>query len=274
MSVLSCTKKDGKQIVALPASLNGDVAAAFARDSQTWMLASELSYVLDFQNVVDVTPAFYRVVVEFARLIRKSGKSLCSTGMKPRILKQITDDGMRAVLGPVMAEEKEPIKADARVVNIFLKSVIDVFSIQVNCPIQPGKPFVSAPDAKSDTEIVGIIALNANGFRGNVALCFSGQVFLNVYEKMLGVKHETITSEIEDAVGELMNIIYGTAKTQLNKELGAELQPALPSILTGEKLALRKQATHQNIVIPFSGEAGDFHLELAMLVAANEKRSA
>jgi chemotaxis protein CheX len=166
-------------------------------------------------------------------------------------------------------------KIDVAFINPFLSAVKEVFSTQVRIDIRPHKPFLAGSGNQPECAIVGLVALNCNQFRGNIALCFNADVFLKIYERMLGEKHETITCEIEDGVAELLNIIYGTAKTVLNREQGLDLKPALPTILTGEKITLRRSPDSQVLILPFESDAGLFHVEIARTLSnETQKRSA
>jgi chemotaxis protein CheX len=79
---------------------------------------------------------------------------------------------------------------------------------------------------------------------------------------MVGEKHDTITEELEDAAGELLNMIFGEAKTILNEKKGYTLEKAVPTIITGEKLSFRHRGTSPVIVLPFESAAGSFHIEV------------
>jgi chemotaxis protein CheX len=79
---------------------------------------------------------------------------------------------------------------------------------------------------------------------------------------MVGEKHQKITPELEDAAGELLNMIFGQAKTVLNDQKGYTLDRALPTILSGEKLSLRHQGHATAIILPFESAVGSFHIEV------------
>jgi chemotaxis protein CheX len=89
-------------------------------------------------------------------------------------------------------------------------------------------------------------------------------VFLKVYEKMLGEKHDKITEEIEDAAGEILNMIYGHAKTIL-KEREIPLEKALPSVMRGENIKIVCNTVSPTIELVFGSEIGEFHMELSLL---------
>jgi len=94
-----------------------------------------------------------------------------------------------------------------------------------------------------------------------MALCFQAATFLKIYNSMVGEEAKEITAEIQDGAGELINIIYGQAKTILNKN-DYKLEMALPTVLVGEKLKIRHQGRAQTIVVPFESDAGPMFIEV------------
>jgi chemotaxis protein CheX len=133
--------------------------------------------------------------------------------------------------------------------------------VQANTPLKLLKPFLKKTPAK-DVAIAGVISLISDKFNGSITLCFPAGVFLKIYENMFGEKHTAITKELEDAAGELLNIIYGQAKIELNAKAGYDLKKALPTVLTGEKINISQQGRVPTVVLPFETDAGVFHIEI------------
>jgi chemotaxis protein CheX len=151
---------------------------------------------------------------------------------------------------------------DVEFINPFIMATKKVIETQAQTPLAPGKAYLRKPSERIPMEIAGVIGLSCTEFKGSISICFRAEVFLKIYENMVGEKHDQITGEIEDAAGELLNIIFGQAKTVLNDQKGYTLEKALPTILVGEKLKLHHQSRAPAIVLPFESPAGAFHLEI------------
>ncbi|MCM2281232.1 MAG: chemotaxis protein CheX [Bdellovibrionaceae bacterium] len=158
------------------------------------------------------------------------------------------------------AESKPAIDVD--LINQFLTATKTVLQTQANVSITPGKPYLKKAGETIPMQIAGVIALTNPAFTGTIALCLRDEVFLNIYENMVGEKHEKITAELEDAAGELLNMIFGQVKTILNDQKGYKLEKALPTVLTGEKLTLRHRGATPAIILPFDSSSGVFHIEV------------
>ncbi len=83
-----------------------------------------------------------------------------------------------------------------------------------------------------------------------------------LYNRMFDEENSEINEEIEDAAGEILNIIYGQAKAELNDQKGYQLKKAIPTVLTADKLKIRQQGPGPVVVLPFDSQAGKFHIEI------------
>lgn len=150
---------------------------------------------------------------------------------------------------------------DVQFINPFIIAAQMVLSTQCNIVLKAGKPYIKKAE-KLPMEIAGVLNVDNPRFNGSIALCFRTEVFLNVYEKMVGERHATITPELEDAAAEILNMIFGQAKVLLNELKGYALERSLPTIVTGENLTLRQLAASPTIALPFESSAGSFHIEV------------
>jgi chemotaxis protein CheX len=160
------------------------------------------------------------------------------------------------------ATQIQKIVLDEKFLAPFIAGTIKTFKVQCTIDLTPGKPSPKAASPAMEASITGVIAINCSAFNGNVAIIFPEQTFLNVYEKMIGEKHTQISEEIRDGAGELINIIYGQVKSDMNAA-GFNLQKAIPTVTHGKGI----QITHgkaQAMTVPFTSEQGNFVLEISL----------
>jgi chemotaxis protein CheX len=128
----------------------------------------------------------------------------------------------------------------------------------------PGKPYLKGKVPTTGIDIAGIIGLTSARFQGSIALCFPEPTFLAVLSNMLGETYSQITPDLEDGAGELMNIIFGQAKVELN-ELGHTIEKAIPTVVRGQSLAIRHHSHCPTIVLPFTLEnKSTFQIEISV----------
>lgn len=152
---------------------------------------------------------------------------------------------------------------DVGFLNPFIDGALNTLKVQCGMEARPGKPFRKAGEEGVIVDIAGVIGITSPSFKGSISIAFPAKTFLGIMEKMLGEKFETITKDVEDGAGELLNMIYGAAKTVLNTK-GYALEKALPSVVTGRGVHVRQLTAAPIIVVPFETEVGAFQIEICL----------
>lgn len=136
---------------------------------------------------------------------------------------------------------------EAQIKNIppcIQNAIIDTFRIQLTTTASVKSIRMNQPDMSGHSiDVMSVLGLRSPEFIGTIALGFPKNTFLIVLEKMLGEKYETITPEIADACSELLNIIFSSARKNIN-ESGFNFEPSIPSTVSGTSLTL----AHSNLV--------------------------
>ena len=88
-------------------------------------------------------------------------------------------------------------------------------------------------------EIIATVGLSSGLYLGSISLIFPKPAFLKISNALLGENDTEITATNSDAAAELLNIIYGYAKTTLNKT-GNNFEPSIPTVFTGNGLTINK----------------------------------
>jgi chemotaxis protein CheX len=272
VGVMSFIQDNESEILKIkcPKSLDAAAATDFSNLSKSWMLTSSKYCIFDFTGVENITKEFYKVFIHFKTTLKKDNKAIYSLNLNPALVKQIREHGVEQAfqyvksLNDIHIMEKENQaqgnEINVNFINPFLSAAQKTLEIQCQTPIKVLKPFLKK-EQLPNIAIAGVLSLVSNDFSGNIVLCFPQVVFLKIYENMFGEKHETISSEIEDAASELLNIIYGMAKIELNTK-GYNFQKALPTILTGDKIKIRQSGLKPAVVVPFETGSGQFHIEI------------
>ena len=145
----------------------------------------------------------------------------------------------------------------------FIDATFEVMDTQVDLKVTCDGPTLKKPEDIQDVQIIGTIALVSDVFTGNISLCFPEQSFLNIVSQMLGEEYTELDDEISDAVSEILNIIFGMAKAELNDQFGHTIQKAIPSVIVGSDIQVR-QTESPGIALHFKSELGHFHMEIDM----------
>lgn len=117
--------------------------------------------------------------------------------------------------------------------DLLSRAVVEVFDKQFSMKVVPETPlFISAvaKDPNQKDSIIGLIALNAKGACGSLLIRFPKNAILQLAEQTYGQKMSIQKPEVLDVASELVNMILGCAKEELNAR-GYGIEQALPQTL-------------------------------------------
>lgn len=152
---------------------------------------------------------------------------------------------------------------DKNLINTFIDSVIKTLGDMAQTKVTPGKPSIESKVIVKG-EVAGIIGMVAGSSKGTLMICFTNKSAFKIIENMLGEIHTNLTPEVTDAVGELTNMIYGSAKTTLNK-MGYSFEMAIPTVVSGDFHIATGNHSGVTLIIPFVIDP-DIHLFVQVIV--------
>jgi chemotaxis protein CheX len=110
--------------------------------------------------------------------------------------------------------------------------------------------------------ISGVIGL-AGTHKGVLAIHIPNKVAMAITSSFLGMDVDEINEDVEDAVGELANMLGGNIKSILS-ENGRDINLSLPSTITGQQYDFQPTKEAERIIIPFRCDAGEFTIDLQL----------
>ena len=155
---------------------------------------------------------------------------------------------------------------DVRHINAFIEAVQTVFKIMMSADTVIGKPFVKEKDHKTESDLVAVIDLSGDVV-GFLVLCFSEQTGLNIAQTIAGEAMGKDDSDLHDALGEVVNMIAGQAKSKFE---GLHTSISTPYMVANTQL-YELENGKPTLVLPCDSTLGRFRLEVTMQV--NEKPS-
>lgn len=249
-------------ILEMPESLDQRSLLKLNVGANQLQLAKEIQ--LDFKKTTKVDKGFYQALFRFRREMLGQGKTLKSYNLITPLINQFIDDGAMSFLNLNDCPSKGGL-LDVNFIQPFIDATLNVLSVQANTPAKMTTPYLkTSSSANPSIDIAGVISIVSDVFIGTIALCFPQQTFLKICSGMFGEEHTEISEQIEDAAAEILNMIFGNAKAELNKKNGYGIEKALPTVIRGTALQLN-QTTGTTMVLPFSSDAGSFHIEIEVI---------
>jgi chemotaxis protein CheX len=144
--------------------------------------------------------------------------------------------------------------------NPFLSATIGVLKTMAFTDVQPGKPFLKK-DKISCGDVSGIVGITGPP-NGSMSLTFTKDSIVEIVSNMLGESFTEVNDDIRDAVGELSNMISGTARNDLGNK-GYAFKTSIPTVVSGPNHEIRHMCKAPTIAIPFNTKCGSFTVEIS-----------
>lgn len=118
-------------------------------------------------------------------------------------------------------------------------------------------------DITSCLDITGMLGFSGSKeLRGSILMTFRLDVALAIVAGMLDCTREEAKFDVIDGIGELVNMVTGSAKTKL-QEQGTDLRRSIPNIVTGIGVQITAPASTSRRRINFESDSGLFFVEIA-----------
>jgi len=145
-------------------------------------------------------------------------------------------------------------------INPFLTSLVNVLSMMAQTQLIAEKPRLKK-DEIALGDVSGMIGMIGPQTKGSLSISFEESLALEIMEKMLGERPDSIDEEVTDMVGEITNMVTGGAKNMLG-EKGYEFDMATPIVVSGKGHTINHKGDGPKILIPFSCASGKAHIEV------------
>jgi chemotaxis protein CheX len=165
---------------------------------------------------------------------------------------------------PAGREATKDISAgmQATIVNILIDATLHVLETIGGVQFAVQKPRLKNDPAPSG-EITGVILLSG-GVSGSAALSFERGCALQIVSRMLGEDLQELNREIQDAVGEIINMVSGQAAQRL-----ADIRPRIDvrpdAVLMGQGDISGRTVGAAVVAVPLTGPVGRLTLEFCWL---------
>lgn len=155
-------------------------------------------------------------------------------------------------------------KLKAEFVNPFLRSVYDIVTTMLGSEISRGKPALSQGATDPDHMMAMIDFTGA--IKGMAALSMPRGSATKMVSKLVGMEIEDDDDNdamITDGLSELVNMVAGSAKTDLSTAAGETLDLSLPCVVIGREYRVSSGSNTTWLDVPFKTDMGEFTLRIA-----------
>lgn len=169
---------------------------------------------------------------------------------------------------PAQPETAAP-RLSAKLIIPFIDSTRQVFAKMVGVKAETGQPHLK-DNAVPSYDVSGIIGFSGD-LVGSVVVSFQLQTARKLVASFVGFDLDPGSADFADAVGELANMIAGSAKKDLD---GLTANITVPTVIIGAGHKVARLNGVPCVVIPCKTPVGDFAVEVNIKPsgAPNQKR--
>ncbi|MFN7727770.1 MAG: chemotaxis protein CheX [Bdellovibrio sp.] len=152
------------------------------------------------------------------------------------------------------------------------KSIVNAFHVQLSTKAQVRNLSMKPETAELySIDCLSTLPMKSSGYAGSLSIGFPEKTYFKLIEQMLGEKIDKITVENADAASEILNIVYASARKDINED-GFDFEPSFPTAIIGQNLAMSKSAlSGHGLFFQCSSDLGDFLVLLALRTREKEK---
>lgn len=258
--------------VEIPLAVASPEVDEFKKSAPTWLKLPVDVHVFDFKNVDKLTSQFYEHFLNFKKTAQSKNAQVISINFKPRILEKIVEDGQDSNFGYVKsvsaAQPTGSKDSVAEVRNWLVKYLVTASRLAMNTmfntTVAADENFrENAKDFQPEKyPKVAFVSANSRLVKAHFRLYFEQSTLVELTKLM--IKRSVPDEEtINSTATELLNLIYGGAKSNLNNDRGYDLPNAIPTLIPNSKaISSRSTNLKELCVIPFVTPLGSYFLEI------------
>lgn len=148
---------------------------------------------------------------------------------------------------------------DTRYITPFITAVQSVCKTMMSGSVTFGKPHLK-DDTSHYSDVSALIGFSG-AVTGGVVLSFNLDVACTVASTFARVPLKADHPDFADALGELVNMVAGSAKAALEK---ADVRISLPNVVIGNSHRIPKSNHFPCVIIPCNTQWGEFEMQISM----------
>jgi len=147
----------------------------------------------------------------------------------------------------------------AEFVNPFLRSVYELVTQMLGASVERGEPGLS-DGSKSVDHVMAVVGFTGP-IKGSAGLSMTESTGNAMVGRLVGMEVDDLETLV-DGMAELVNMVAGSAKTDLSRAAGEPLKLSLPVVIHGEDYEVDMPSNAPWLDVPFTSDLGEFVLRI------------
>ena len=141
--------------------------------------------------------------------------------------------------------------SEAQIAGYVTSATKDVFSTMVMMEVVDDFP-LNEPVSRFKCSITGMVGF-AGTYSGVISIHCPVPLALKITSNMLGIDCAEVNEDLNDAIGEIANMLGGSVKQVLSKG-GLDVKLSIPTVISGEEYTINSLSDNDCVVVPFTVE--------------------
>ena len=137
---------------------------------------------------------------------------------------------------------------EAELASYVINATKEVFGTMVMMTLEDCYP-LKEPVTSFHCSVTGMVGL-AGTYTGILSIHCPKSLALRITSNMLGMEVDEVGEDVNDALGEIANMLGGYVKQILSKG-GLDIHLSIPTVIAGEDYTVNSMADKDCVIIPF-----------------------
>ncbi len=137
----------------------------------------------------------------------------------------------------------------------------EVFSTMAAMEVEDCYPLVE-PVTQFHCSITGMVGM-AGSYTGMLSIHCPAPLAMQITSNMLGMEVDEVGEDVNDALGEIANMLGGHVKQVISKG-GLDLNLSIPTVISGESYTIHSVIDDDCVVVPFQYDNTKFLVGLTL----------
>jgi chemotaxis protein CheX len=149
---------------------------------------------------------------------------------------------------------------EVEMARYIIDATKEVFSTMMVMEVEDQYP-MQEPVTTFHCSITGMVGL-AGSYTGILSIHCPAHLAMKITSNMLGMEVDEVGEDVNDALGEIANMLGGHVKQVLSKG-GLDLNLSIPTVISGETYTI-SSVSNDTVIIPFQFESEKFLVGLTI----------
>jgi len=150
---------------------------------------------------------------------------------------------------------------EERLAGYIIGATQEVFTTMIMMDPKDEFP-MREPVSRFKCSITGMVGF-AGTYSGVISIHCPVSLAMKITSNMLGMECDEVNDDLNDAIGEIANMLGGSVKQVLSKG-GLDVKLSIPTVISGEDYTVNSLSDSDCVVIPFIAEGQKFLVGLTL----------